>query len=249
MQIKTVIDKLCLPSASVHYKEYKEILSDLEKTDTDYFAIRKLVTLFYSELKNIARFPIWTKENGQIVFVRQNYKNLADLDEVEQCVLEGFWKVLSDIKKNPSIIEGKPLAEIKRIEAFRVRNASVKKIYDVLGLRRKTREIETEEKRISRFPKNMFETERSVTNRLLIEKVITDFLKEKDKLDTLLFFATFTDVYFYSYGKTPLILSQKNIAKICGVCENTVVRRKKKLTEEFINVFREQVAPYLEFEY
>jgi len=241
-EIKTIIDKLRLPS--VHYKEYKEILSDIEKTD-DYFTIRKLVTLFYAELKNVARFPIWRKQNGQIVFVRQNYKNLADLDEVEQCVLEGFWKVLSEIRRNPSIIEGRPLADIKRIVTYRVRNASIKRIYQVLRFSERKMRVEMEEK-ISKFPVTIFETEKDITNRLLIKEVVCDFLAGRDKLDTLLFFAVFTEVYLYGYGKTPINLTQRDIAKICGVSENTVWRRKTKLMKEFQEFCSKRLLPYFE---
>lgn len=241
-EIKTVLDKICLDSFTC-YKDDTQILKDIQKTNEDYLAIRRLISFLRKELLTIVKFPIWQKENGKIK--KYNYKNLEEFNEVEQCVLEGFWRVLAQIKNNPKIIQGKPLADIKRIVAYRVRNASTKKVYKVLGIDR-PKAIEAEEDKISQFPYPVFETEKEITNRLLIKKVITEFLKDKDKLDTLLFFATFAEVYFYGYKKTPINLTQRDIAKICCVCENTVVRRKKKLTEEFREIFREQVVPYLE---
>ena len=81
--------------------------------------------------------------------------------------------------------------------------------------------------------------------RMLIRRIIDNYLKNKDKIDTLII-VNHLMKYGISYGDfSDSRWSLRRIADICGVTERTVQYRKKRIIKELTAIYNKEILPLL----
>lgn len=214
-----------------------------------------------------------TVYTDKINYVAFDYVTEQDKEDVKQCVITTLLEILKrvektgflDNKQRYSIKDKKDEEIIKLIGTF-LRNNSRYGIYKILKIDSKDRYAKSlDEIREKEVFVNKTDTERDVITRLLIKDVVKKFLKNRDKLDTMLFYNKFAelavDLDAIDVATTQVKDIQKNknkkrrkiclnwtdadIAYMCGVSVQTVCSRKKKLIADFKQVYLKDIKPYL----
>lgn len=212
-----------------------------------------------------------TVYTDKINYVAFDYVTEQDKEDVKQCVIVTLLEILKRVEKTGFLdnkqrysIKDKSEEDIVRLIAKFLRNNSRYGIYKILKIDSKDRYAESLDE-MREISMNKTDTERDVITRLLIKDVVKNFLKNRDKLDTMLFYNKFAelvvDLDAIDVATTQVKDIQKNknkkrrkiclnwidadIAYMCGVSVQTVCSRKKKLIADFKQVYLKDIKPYL----
>lgn len=238
---------------------------------------------FTKTIEYIIKYPIWEKEKkeseiennklvytSKIIFMPFNYVTEQDKEDVKQCLITNLIEILGRIEKTGFIDKKhrynvkyiKKQDAIKLVSKF-LRNSGRYEIYKILkiidGKRYFISIEEEEEKQIEKY-KSIFEdknqTVKNMITKIFINDTVKDFIKYRDKLDTILFFNIFMELGFSTNilkdarktvkGQRKLIsLRNSDIAYMCNVSLRSVQNRKKKLIADFKTVYEQEIKAFL----
>lgn len=163
-----------------------------------------------------------TVYTDKINYVAIDYVTEQDKEDVKQCVIVTLLEILDRAKKTGYLdkkqrysIKNKSDEDVVRLIGKFLRNNSRYGIYKILKIDSKDRYATSLDKiREKEISMNKTDTERDVITRLLIKDVVKEFLKNRDKLDTMLFYNKFTELAVDLDAIDVVTTQIKNIKKI-----------------------------------
>lgn len=249
-----------------YYKKWYQIRKDLERINSNNWAIKRLVAFLFPELKQIVNYPVYVKneeKRGKTKFV---YNSLADVDDVENCIIFALFEVATRVRDKyyddyfkEIDIRNKDLRSIKKVLAKMIRNAATKEIYKTLQIPKKYspansnngKKVVTMDNIIIDIIANEQDDTKDPATVLtkkelkkIINNTIDNFLREKDELDKIIFLNhIIVDAKYEKYKADKF--TQDRIAYVCKTTVGKVRYREGKILEEFQKIWTDKVEPYL----
>jgi hypothetical protein len=219
------------------YSSSNDFFSDLEKQNPD--CIVKTYLTVYKGLKECSIYPFLKNTDRYI------YKSIEEQNFIEEIIEETYYHVFYTLKD--------------KLDVNKVRNLEQLRTYIKMVIKHKAH-LDRAIKSFNRTEPVDFSNVKHKTDlgddnldnyyiaqetRILIRRVIDNYLRGKDKIDTLII-VNHLMKYGISYGDfTDSRWSLKRIANICGVTERTVQYRKKKIIKELTAIYNKEILPLI----
>ena len=219
------------------YSSFSDFLSDLENQNPD--CIIKTFLTVYKGLKECSIYPFFKNTDRYI------YKSIEEQNFIEEIIEETYYHVFYTLKDR---LDANKVKDFEQLKTF-IKMAIKHKAHLDRAIKSFNRTIPTDFSDIKYIPglgddsmDNYYITKET---RMLIRRIIDNYLKNKDKIDTLII-VNHLMKYGISYGDfTDSRWSLKRIAYICGVTERTVQYRKKKIIKELTVIYNKEIIPLL----
>ena len=219
------------------YSSFSDFLSDLKNQNPD--CIIKTFLTVYKGLKECSIYPFFKNTDRYI------YKSIEEQNFIEEIIEETYYHVFYTLKDR---LDANKVKDFEQLKTF-IKMAIKHKAHLDRAIKSFNRTIPTDFSDIKYIPglgddsmDNYYITKET---RMLIRRIIDNYLKNKDKIDTLII-VNHLMKYGISYGDfTDSRWSLRRIADICGVTERTVQYRKKKIIKELTAIYNKELFPLL----
>lgn len=219
------------------YSSLSSFFSDLEKQNPD--CIVKTYLTVYKGLKECSIYP-FLKNTDRYV-----YKSIEEQNFIEEIIEETYYHVYYTLKDKLDVSKVRSLDQLRTYIKMAIKHKA--HLDRAIKSFNRTKPVDFSD--IKYTPglgddsmDNYYITKET---RTLIRRIIDNYLKDKDKIDTLIM-VNHLMKYGISYGDfTDSRWSLKRIAYICGVTERTVQYRKKKIIKELTVIYNKEIIPLL----
>ena len=219
------------------YSSFSDFISDLEKQNPD--CIIKTFLTVYKGLKECSIYPFFKNTDRYI------YKSIEEQNFIEEIIEETYYHVFYTLKDKLDISKVKGLDQLGNYIKIAIKH----KAHLDRAIKSFNRTIPVDFSDIKYRPiigdDNMDNNYIMKETRMIIRRVIDDYLKGKDKIDTLII-VNHLMKHGIAYGDfTDNRWSLKRIAYICGVTERTVQYRKKRIIKELTEIYNKEIHPLI----
>lgn len=219
------------------YSSFSDFLLDLKNQNPD--CIIKTFLTVYKGLKECSIYP-YLKNTDRYI-----YKSIEEQNFIEEIIEETYYHVFYTLKDR---LDANKVKDFEQLKTF-IKMAIKHKAHLDRAIKSFNRTIPTDFSDIKYIPglgddsmDNYYITKET---RMLIRRIIDNYLKNKDKIDTLII-VNHLMKYDISYGDfTDSRWSLRRIADICGVTERTVQYRKKRIIKELTAIYNKEILPLL----
>lgn len=219
------------------YSSFSDFLSDLEKQNSD--CIIKTYLTVYKGLKECSIYPFLKNTDRYI------YKSIEEQNFIEEIIEETYYHVFYTLKDKLDVSKVRSLDQLRTYIKIAIKHKA--HLDRAIKSFNRTKPVDFSD--IKYTPSlgvdsmdNYYITKET---RTLIRRIIDNYLKDKDKIDTLIIVNNLMK-YGISYGDfTDSRWSLKRIAYICGVTERTVQYRKKRIIKELTAIYNKEILPLL----
>lgn len=220
------------------YNNLNEFLDDFKKSNPN-CKIRTFITI-YKGLESCSRCPFYNY-NGEYY-----YKSSEQKDEIEEVIVITFFKVFDNLKNTLNLNRINSLSGLgKYIKQSIKCKAHLNRIiakYNVFTNIYFT-ELDNYQIKGSKNPTEECYFKMIIKNK--VHSIIDDYLKGKDKLDTLIIINHLMKdgISYGNYSDSKWSLQR--IANICGVTTRTAAYRKSRIIKELRQIYKEEIEPLL----
>lgn len=219
------------------YSSFNDFFSDLEKQNPD--CIVKTYLTVYKGLKECSIYP-FLKNTDRYV-----YKSIEEQNFIEEIIEETYYHVFYTLKDKLDVSKVRSLDQLRTYIKMAIKHkAHLDRMIKSFN-RTEPVDFSNVKHKTDLGDDNLDNYYIAQETRILIRRIIDNYLKDKDKIDSLII-VNHLMKYGISYGDfTDSRWSLNRIANICGVTERTVQYRKKRIIKELTEIYNKEILPLI----
>jgi hypothetical protein len=219
------------------YSSFSDFLSDLKNQNPD--CIIKTFLTVYKGLKECSIYPFFKNTDRYI------YKSIEEQNFIEEIIEETYYHVFYTLKDKLDVSKVRSLDQLRTYIKMAIKHkAHLDRMIKSFN-RTEPVDFSNVKHKTDLGDDNLDNYYIAQETRILTRRIIDNYLKDKDKIDSLII-VNHLMKYGISYGDfTDSRWSLNRIANICGVTERTVQYRKKRIIKELTEIYNKEILPLL----